>query len=197
GRGEAMPTIRIDDDVWRALKSRAEPFEDTPNDVLRRVFHLDEKDAYGNLPSNERAPSIARKRRSGARPGAYIPDRDYTGHQVTGYQLEGVTYPAASFRDILLSLCNDLRRKYGRTFDEAALNLHGKKGVYFSTTPDLRQPQKLLGEGLFVETNLNANLLVGICRALVKGLGEDPNKLHINTISKAPMETMKSSRRSA
>lgn len=36
-----MPTIRIDDEVWQALKSLAEPFVDTPNDVLRRVLLLD------------------------------------------------------------------------------------------------------------------------------------------------------------
>ena len=29
-------TIEIDDDVFRYLKKRAEPFEDTPNSVLRR-----------------------------------------------------------------------------------------------------------------------------------------------------------------
>lgn len=37
-----MPTIRIDDDVWRELKNRAEPLEDSPNDVLRRVFRLED-----------------------------------------------------------------------------------------------------------------------------------------------------------
>jgi hypothetical protein len=33
-----MPTIRIDDEVWHALKAQAEPFVDTPNDVLRRIL---------------------------------------------------------------------------------------------------------------------------------------------------------------
>jgi negative regulator of replication initiation len=31
-----MPTIRIDDEVWAYLKSKATPLEDSPNDVLRR-----------------------------------------------------------------------------------------------------------------------------------------------------------------
>jgi len=35
-----MPTIRIDEDVWKALQDRARPFVDTPNEVLRRVFEL-------------------------------------------------------------------------------------------------------------------------------------------------------------
>jgi hypothetical protein len=34
------PTIRIDDQVWTELKGKAEPFVDTPNDVLRRLLGL-------------------------------------------------------------------------------------------------------------------------------------------------------------
>ncbi len=32
------PTIEIDDDVFDALKQHAEPFVDSPNDVLRRLL---------------------------------------------------------------------------------------------------------------------------------------------------------------
>jgi hypothetical protein len=35
------PTIRIDDEVFKALQSRAEPLVDSPNDVLRRLLGLD------------------------------------------------------------------------------------------------------------------------------------------------------------
>ena len=37
---QAMPTIRIDAEVYRALQGQAEPFIDTPNSVLRRVLQL-------------------------------------------------------------------------------------------------------------------------------------------------------------
>ena len=33
-----MPTIRLEDDVFQALKSIAEPFTDTPNSVIRRLL---------------------------------------------------------------------------------------------------------------------------------------------------------------
>lgn len=36
-----MRLIKIDDEVWEELKKRAEPFVDSENDVLRRVFGLD------------------------------------------------------------------------------------------------------------------------------------------------------------
>ena len=39
-----MPTVRIDDEVYAWLKSQAEPFEDNPNSVLRRVADLEDKD---------------------------------------------------------------------------------------------------------------------------------------------------------
>jgi len=34
--------LRIDDDVWNWLKSKAAPLEDTPNSVLRRIAGLDQ-----------------------------------------------------------------------------------------------------------------------------------------------------------
>lgn len=36
-----MTSIQIDDEVMARLKGMAEPFVDTPNDVLRRVLGLD------------------------------------------------------------------------------------------------------------------------------------------------------------
>lgn len=35
------PVVRVDDDVWEWLKSQAQPLEDTPNSVLRRVAGID------------------------------------------------------------------------------------------------------------------------------------------------------------
>lgn len=68
------PTIRIDEDVLEALKKRAEPFVDTPNSVLRRVFDLGETGAAANgsggvdLESGEPlVPAAAGTRRSRTR----------------------------------------------------------------------------------------------------------------------------------
>jgi len=35
-----VPVIRIDDDVWKELQKRAQPFVDTPNTVLRRMMGM-------------------------------------------------------------------------------------------------------------------------------------------------------------
>jgi len=43
-----MPEIKVDDDVFKFLKKHAEPFEDTPNSVLRRLL-LGEKSFNGHI----------------------------------------------------------------------------------------------------------------------------------------------------
>ena len=45
------PTIRIDDEVFEALKGMGEAFVDTPNSVLRRVLKL-ENDQSGAAKQN-------------------------------------------------------------------------------------------------------------------------------------------------
>ena len=37
------PVVRVDDEVWAWLKGHAQPFEDTPNSVLRRFAGLDKR----------------------------------------------------------------------------------------------------------------------------------------------------------
>jgi hypothetical protein len=49
------PTVRVDEEVYRALQGRAEPFVDTPNSVLRRLLDL------GNAESSE-AESVSPER---------------------------------------------------------------------------------------------------------------------------------------
>lgn len=48
------PTIRIDDDVFKALQRRATAFVDTPNDVLRRLLKL--RNAHPRRDRRVRAP---------------------------------------------------------------------------------------------------------------------------------------------
>jgi negative regulator of replication initiation len=156
-----MPTIRIDDDVWRYLQSKARPFEDTPNDVLRRELRIIEANSelVGGPPAKVHADN-------------FTPDKDYTNLRVRGYRLGANYVPCHSFKEILVGLSNGLRSIHQGNFDKLALTLRGKKRAYFSREArDLRSAEQLSGGGLFVETNLNANLIVGICLKLLEKLG--------------------------
>jgi hypothetical protein len=58
-----MPTIRVDDEVFKVLQGMATPFVDTPNSVLRRVLGLDSVEAPGSQgllsgPSTPPNPAI-------------------------------------------------------------------------------------------------------------------------------------------
>ena len=43
-----MHTILIDDEVWNFLKKFAEPFEDTPNSVIRRLLFKEDEEQEGH-----------------------------------------------------------------------------------------------------------------------------------------------------
>lgn len=166
-----MPTIRIDQDVWTYLQSRARPFEDSPNDVLRRELHLDppsESARIEGAPPQEKATA---RPRGGS---LILAEKDYTNDRVRGYKLDGKHYSANSFRDVLIGVSNQLRLEHLQIFDKVATNLHGKKRPYFSLNPkDLRHAHRLTNSNLFVETNLNANLIIAICLSLIDALGHD------------------------
>jgi hypothetical protein len=71
-----MRAIEIDDDVWEALKSKAEPLVDTENTVLRRVLGLGDTGSAsqrlaGRMPS-ARTQSLPR-----ARQGELTPQIDF------------------------------------------------------------------------------------------------------------------------
>jgi len=54
-----MPTVRIDDEVFEALKKLAEPLVDTPNAVIRRV--LEEKGVLQKKPSQTKKMNLGEK----------------------------------------------------------------------------------------------------------------------------------------
>jgi negative regulator of replication initiation len=190
-----MPTIRIDEDVWRFLQSKAKPFEDSPNDVLRRELGIGRGETPNDvlrrhlgLPKNESVDEVQgtvapNSGKSSNATGDFLvltPDKDYSHQIVRGYQLKGRHYPARSFKDVLVGVCNQLISNHKSGFANIALRLHGRKRVYFSRNPeDLKFPQQLANSDVFVETNLNANLIVGICQTLLVALDLEFDSLKI------------------
>jgi negative regulator of replication initiation len=166
-----MPTIRIDDDVWKYLQSKATPFEDTPNDVLRRVLRIP-----GNVATEGSTPHTRVQHQD-------ADTKDYSGHRIRGYRLAGRYVACQFFKDLLVNLSNELRGSNQTSFDKVALALRGRKRSYFSKNPDdLKFPCELTGKDhLFVETNLNANLIVEICRSLIQGMGRNLDHFTIDS----------------
>lgn len=90
-----MPNIRIDQEVYEALKKQAEPFVDTPNAVLRRLVGLEAastgegiqpavpKEAPRNGPRRRRGAKStskggwSRRRAPRAPAGSLLPEEEY------------------------------------------------------------------------------------------------------------------------
>lgn len=148
-------------------ESKATPFEDTPNDVLRRALGLTTETPASGVKDSDTTSNVA---------------KDYSGQRVTAYRLYGRVIPCRFFKDILVNLSNELRASNQAAFDKVAVALHGRKRLYFSKHPALlKAPHELSGKGLFVETNLSANQIVEICRTLLEKLGLNADDFAIDS----------------
>jgi hypothetical protein len=94
----AMPTIRIDDEVYRVLQSEAEPFTDTPNSVLRRLLGLE---------STEEAPSVGRKAGRRARSGTILSRFEYDLPILTALARRGGAAPMNEVLDEVGEILTD------------------------------------------------------------------------------------------
>lgn len=55
---------------------------------------------------------------------------NYTGRPIRGYKLSGVPISVRTYKDLLISLSNTLRKKHPN-FDQCAIQLGGRKRIYF------------------------------------------------------------------
>ncbi len=169
------PTIRVDDDIFEHLKKNSS-FVDTPSEVLRRLLKINKP----LTPTNTPTPSINRTR--------YVlqADRDYANVPITSYEFEGRPSQVRTYKDVLLGVCKTLRSRHGDQFDNLALTLHGKKRDYFSRSDSgMKHPRQVSGVGatkkdLYVETNLSATSIMGLCQHLVRSFGHDVSSLRVH-----------------
>jgi|SRR5208283_271782 len=98
--------------------------------------------------------------------------RNFTNQPVRGFSLNGSRTDVRTYKELLVKLSNTLRQKHSGKFDAIALKLGGRKRAYYSQNlADLKYAEELENGGLFVETNLNANLIVNnICLPLAQAL---------------------------
>jgi negative regulator of replication initiation len=169
-----MPTIRVDDEVWSYLKTKATPFEDTPNDVLRRELRLGQK----QVPSDGAAMPVEEVDKP---PVRNLPPLDYTSYPIKGFELDGKHYRCTSFAKLVEAVCFFLFLKHGyEAFERVAPQLRGKIRPYFSKDPkDLRVPHKVAASQWYVETNFPANASVDLIHDLLDKLGHDRSKFHV------------------
>ena len=88
--------------VFSYLQSKGKPFEDSPNDVLRRPFKLNANQAEnGNC-----LESLGLGNPNEDSEVDFGQSKDYTFRSLSGFSLKGRRLPARSFKDVIVNLYN-------------------------------------------------------------------------------------------
>jgi 5-methylcytosine-specific restriction protein A len=125
-----MPQIRIDDEVYRALQKQAEPFRDTPNDVLRRLLGLNDGSAIALKPPMPMAGESGQGgRRARSNSGRALNEQWGVGARDAKYHQPGTFF-------------ENLRAFPGALFDSNGYVLFETEDEY-RRTPGLSHGQKL------------------------------------------------------
>ena len=77
----------------------------------------------------------------------------------------------------------DFQNKSHREYFKNVLTLTGRKRPYFSIDPNqLRNPERIRGTNIYVETNLSANSVVKLTTKILELFGYDLKQLEINAM---------------
>lgn len=105
----------------------------------------------------------------------------YTRKRLVSFNFAGKTYSARSWRDMLLEICKKLYEVHPKDFQKL-LSLRGTKKPYFTHNPnELRDPIRVEGTDVFVETNLGASSIVTLCRKTLSIFGYGADSLRVET----------------
>jgi len=107
----------------------------------------------------------------------------YTGKSIRGFVFEGRSVAAGSWKYMLLWVCTELASRHKEHFHRVLSAVRGRKRPYFAvaqTKNQLRSPERLGDTGYFVEANLNANMIVGICYRAMQQLGYNEDDLSVD-----------------
>lgn len=103
--------------------------------------------------------------------GADLTRDDYTGKSIRAYELNGHKVTVGSYRDLLLKVTSQLLDRDPERFEENASRISGRNPYFSRVEAELRKGREINRQarpGLYVETNLNANIIVGICQRLAQ-----------------------------
>jgi len=89
-----MPVVRISDDTWARLQQHARPFEDTPDDVIRKALSV----LDGSMPSKK---EIAAEGKTKAKPKKKLPQKFFREPLLLSLLALGGTAQASDIRQMM------------------------------------------------------------------------------------------------
>lgn len=120
---------------------------------------------------------------------ATIADRsDFSGKRIIAFQFKGMKYPVKTWKEMLIKIAEILYTFHKGEFDKV-FSLVGTHRVYFSRNPKgMREPRRISGSDIFIETNLSANFIVELTKRLISLFGYKEEDLVIETGNRVEIE---------
>ena len=149
-----MRTIEVDFDIHQLIELERRSFEETPNDVLRRLLRLSER--KGADPSGGSEVPIKRPPRPGELTLLGKLFRHHSGREAMTIVLRELAKMDPTFLD----RCHDNPRNLGRKRRHIARSL----SELYPDRPDLRDQHGRLPGGWFVGTNISNDQKTNVIR---------------------------------
>lgn len=107
-------------------------------------------------------------------------EKIYIGKSIRSFSFNESEYDVKTWREFLITVCTLMKLAHNKDFANQVLQIKGKKINYFSKNPgDLRNPEKISGSGIYIETNLSANQIVKFVRRIITVFGYPENCIQI------------------
>jgi negative regulator of replication initiation len=106
------------------------------------------------------------------------------GQKPVSFTLLGETFPASTWREVLVTTCAALARRHPDDFAAIATTVKGRKRQYIAPAPDgMINPAPIPGTDLWVETNQSAKSVVRLVEKLLAAFGYSPDDfaVHMDT----------------
>lgn len=110
-------------------------------------------------------------------------DSDFTGKSPNCIEIESNKITVSFWKDIYIKVCEYLIDRDKEKFIKVAMDIRGKKRLYFAReSSTMKAPYYLSEVDLYLEINLNANSIMGIVKKLLIGyeINESEVKIYVN-----------------
>ncbi|MGC8776033.1 MAG: type I restriction endonuclease [Minisyncoccia bacterium] len=151
----------------------------TDKQIIAEFIYNNKSQLLINLFSNQNDRIIERKNKI-EKINGYLVD-DYTGKQPISFVINNKKIKIRHWINMLIEICNFLYTNYQSNFEQKVYQIKGKRRSYFSKDKNqLKYPIEIKKSGIYVESNLSANMIVKLSKKLVMLFGYNGD-LHIET----------------
>lgn len=106
---------------------------------------------------------------------------DYTGKSISAFYFVGHKYDVNTWKELLVYILKIMHNTHKKEFDRI-LDMPGRRRQYFTRHPEkLHVAEEIDDTGIYAETKLGSNIIVGLCYDVIHLFGYSDNDLIMET----------------